>query len=307
MSELTLTSIQSVGRLLIMIAIGIIGTKVGVITKEVNDHITSILVKIVLPIMMLSSYFTEYDPNKSVGLLKCGLVCLVLYLTSMFILMLIIPKKNNPDWGIDRASAIIGNCGFLGIPLISVMLGPEGVLYMTGFLTVNNVVAWTYGQQSVVGDFSKKSVLKSMINPCNIAIYIGLIIYFTRLHLPYMLTDVLTQVGNCNTPLAMIVAGSTIARSDILGNLKDKKIYIAIFFKLILQSLICIPIIKLCRADGVVALSCYIAAATPVAAIINIFAVDAKKNYERASALFALSTLLFMITLPLMIALYERI
>lgn len=305
MSELTLTSIESVGRLLIMIAVGFIGTKVGVITKEINDHITTLLVKIILPIMMLSSYFTAYDKNKSIGLIKCGLVCLLLYIVSIAIVTIIIPKKGNADWGIDRASALIGNCGFLGIPLISVMLGQEGVLYMTGFLTVNNLFAWTYGQQCVVGDFNAKSLGKSLCNSCNVAIYIGLIIYFTQLKLPTVLTEVLTQVGNCNTPLAMIVAGSTIARSDIIKNLKDLRFYIVIIFKLVLEALICLPILKLCKADGVVALSCYIAAATPVAAIVNIFAVDADKNYGRASSLFAFTTVLFMISLPLMIALYE--
>lgn len=172
---------------------------------------------------------------------------------------------------------------------------------------MNSLFVWAYGSRVVGGKTGYKSILKALTNSSMIAIYIGLIIYFTQLKLPSMLTQTITQIGNCNTPVAMLVSGSTIARSRFADELKDKRFYAALFYKLIFQGLLTIPIIMLCRVDGVAALCCYIAAATPVAAIVNIFTVEEGKNYSRSSALFAASTLLFLLTLPLMISIYSLI
>ena len=49
--------------------------------------------------MLFSSYFIEYDSEKTKALLNCALVALIVHIVAIVVATVIIPKKNNPDYG----------------------------------------------------------------------------------------------------------------------------------------------------------------------------------------------------------------
>ena len=108
-----------------------------------------------------------------------------------------------------------------------------------------------------------------------------------------------------NTPIAMIIAGICIAQTDIRKTLFKWRIYLVCFLKLLVAPCILILIVKPLLGSGMVSGVSVIAAASPVATMCMIFAVRYDKDSRYASELFAVSTLLSMLTIPAVLFLLE--
>ena len=92
----------------------------------------------------------------------------------------------------------------MGIPLVQAVLGPSAVFLLTPFMIVNTLMQWTIGVYLMdhSSSFSLKKFLKT---PMAIAVMLALLLYFTPLSLPPVITDVLTMTAALNTPLARCV------------------------------------------------------------------------------------------------------
>ena len=103
------------------------------------------------------------------------------------------------------------------------------------------------------------------------------------------------------TPLAMLVAGASIAGSNVLKALKNPRIYLVTVLKLIVFPLIALIFIYFIPAPETAKLITLIEIACPTATIGMMFAITFEKNAEYCSQIFAITTLLSMFTLPLII------
>jgi predicted permease len=102
-----------------------------------------------------------------------------------------------------------------------------------------------------------------------------------------------------NTPLAMLVAGVTIAQTDVRKLLIKPRIYYISFVKLLLIPIVMFFIFRLFEIPNVVLLTSVLAAACPTAVTVNLFSIRYEKNFLYASEVFAISTMASMITIPL--------
>ena len=92
----------------------------------------------------------------------------------------------------------------------------------------------SHGVIMMSGQKSMKNIVNALTSSSVIAICLGFIFFMTGLRLPGFLGNTLDLVGSMNTPVAMIVAGATIARTNILKALKNPRIYYITFLTLIL-------------------------------------------------------------------------
>ena len=125
---------------------------------------------------------------------------------------LLIRPKPGRETEIERFSAIYSNCGFMGIPLASAILGNEGVFYTTAFLSVFFCFAWTHGIMLLTGQHDRKALLKKLCSPTMIGIVIGLLLFFFRIPLPDLLGKTFGYVASMNTPMAMVASGISVAQ-----------------------------------------------------------------------------------------------
>ena len=107
----------------------------------------------------------------------------------------------------------------------------------------------------------------------------------------------LNYIASLNTPLAMIVSGIMIAQSDIKAALKKLGVYMVCAARLLVPFAL-IPLFMLFKADETAVNTTLIAASAPVAASTVMFANRYGKDGVYASEIFALSTLLSVITMP---------
>jgi predicted permease len=117
--------------------------------------------------------------------------------------------------------------------------------------------------------------------------------------LPDMIAEALSYIGNMNTPLAMLVAGVTIAQTDLKKLIGKFRIYYIIFFKLLLIPIVMLLFFNLFDIPRLVLLTSVLAVACPTAVTINLFSIKYDKNYLYASELFAVATILSIISIPL--------
>lgn len=155
----------------------------------------------------------------------------------------------------------------------------------------------------MTGKTDKRVIIKGIFSPCVIAAILGIICFCFKIQLFKEASEAFDHICDMNTPLAMIIAGITMAQSEVLKALKNKRLYFVCLLKLLLIPIICAFVLKLFKADNVLTMTSIIEIACPVGASGTMFAIRYKRNAVYASELYVISTLFSAISLPVVIAL----
>ncbi|HCJ41665.1 MAG TPA: AEC family transporter [Ruminococcus sp.] len=288
----------------IILLIGFGCSMKGLITKEGNKQLSAVALHIVNPLLIFMSYQSAYSSKLLRGLLWSFLLSGLSFAVTIWLSTLLI-KKKRPEHELERFSAVYSNCGFIGIPLIRGIYGDEGVLYLTAYITLFNILIWTHGLMTMKGSKDMKSFLNSLKAPSVVAVFIGLIFYLLQIRLPDFLHTSLQYVSDMNTPLAMLIAGSAAAQTNVVKALKNSGLYIVAALKLAVLPLAAMALLHFIPAPHIVQMVVLIASACPVATTGTMFAIQYDKNPERCSEFFAVTTLLSGLTLPVVTMLGE--
>lgn len=291
----------------IIILIGFICYKTNLIDKETNKKLSGILLMLVNPILIFESYIREFSAELLQGLLISFGLAIATHVIGIIIAYVLLRGKEEKDVVIERFSSIYSNCGFMGIPLINGILGGEGVFYITAYMTIFNIFVWTHGLTMMIGKQDKKTTIKTLISPTLIAIFLGIIFFITRMTLPEVVLHSFRYISGLNTPLAMIIAGVTIAQTDIRKTFIKLRIYYVTAIKLLIIPIALLLLYSRFPIPKEVLITAIVAAACPTGATGTLFAIRYNKNALYASEIFAMTTLLSIATLPLVVALITMI
>lgn len=301
--ELAMILLKQVIIMLIYLCVGAVCYKTGLITVEGNKSLSNFVLYAVNPALIFVSYQQDFSMRLLKGLFATLILSTVGIVTFIIAGTLLIRKKEGRESGIERYSVAYSNCGFMGIPIASVLLGPEGVFYITAFNTVFNILIWTHGVCVISGDKKEMNLKKVILNPTIIATVLGFICFVLRLRLPEIPYTACSSISAMTAPLAMTVAGVTIARTDILKAVKKIGIYRVSALKLVIMPIVCILMFAAIPfdIDKTVVLTTVLALACPTATTCTMLTIKYGKNSVYAAEIFAVSTLLSVITLPLVI------
>ncbi len=307
MLERFLVVFGQVSTLFLMMAVGYLLGRAGKITSAGTAETSSLLLYVVSPCIIIDSFQTEYDA----GLLKTLAMGVAVELVFFFLYAMIVKlffRKDEPDVRIPfRFGSMYGNTGFMGLPLIQAIMGDEALIFAVVSLMVFNVVVWSHGYMMMNGSTKGMSLKKILLTPGLLAVVVGLPLFLTRTTLPGPLHSAVSMLGSMNTPLAMVVIGAQMARADIRGLLRDKKLYEGSAIKLVLIPLFPAVVLLPLRHDALLYTATVILAAAPTAGITSMFAERFGRSPERAAELVSLSTLLSILTLPVMAVLAETL
>ena len=290
----------------IILFIGLFCSLKGMITKEGTKQLSTIELHIVNPLLIIMSFQIKPDKALVGGLLWSFGLSAVSFTAAILLTTLTISKKRE-DFDIERFSSVYSNCGFMGIPLISSIYGQEGVLYLTGYITLFNLLVWTHGFMEMKGERDFSSLMKAFLNPSVIAVFIGLIFFVTGIKIPSIPAASFDYISAMNSPLGMIIAGAAASQTNFLKALKNKGLYLVIAMKLLIVPAVCFAAMRFLGAPDMVLIVVTIAAACPAATTGTMFAVLFDKKPERCSEYFAVTTLLSGLSLPLITMLATRL
>ena len=283
----------------IILFVGALIYKVRIIDDVSTKHLSNVLLMLVSPLLIVQSYQINFNKELLYGLLWALLASFLTFLFMIIVSEFLFHGDRNRS-SVEKIAVSYSNSGFIGIPLISGVLGDKGVFYMTAYITVFNVLLWTHGVVLMGDSKELKGAWKNFLSPAIIAVIVGIILFLFQLRLPQFIENPLEMIASMNTPLGMIVAGANLAQGNILKSLKNKHLYYLSFIKLIVYPLAGLVILWLLPLEFEVAFTVFIAVACPAGASVIMFAQRYDRDAYYASEIFVITTLLSAVTLPLL-------
>ena len=298
--------VSKVAVILILILIGCFITKRSMLTERGASEVTTVLIKLVTPCVIINSFIgTE-------GGLDLYTLAMAMALPTLWSLLgvgmsfLVFKKEPLERQKVLRFSLIFSNVGFMGIPLVQGIVGDRGVIYASFGVVVFNVLCWTYGYSMMSGG-DRLNLKTVLLNPGVVGLAIGLPIYFLGLRLPEIIAEPLGYIADLNTPLAMLVIGSYIAKADLHSFVSDLSVYKVSFLRLVAVPAVLLGLLMLIRPEKDLFMATMVQASTPVAANAVLFAVQYKRDSELASKLVAVSTVLSIVTVPMLTVIAQAV
>ncbi|MCI9150895.1 MAG: AEC family transporter [Lachnospiraceae bacterium] len=269
------------------------------LTKAGSKDLGNVLIYVIMPCVVLNAYMTEFSRERLTGLLWAFGLSVAALLLAMLVSHVIFKKHPIENFG-----TAFSNAGFMGIPLVSAVLGTEAVFYTSAFVALLNILQWTYGVFVITRDRKQISVNKILTNPVLISLAAGIVLFLLPIELPGVLTGTVSSIAAMNAPVAMISLGTYLAQTRLKELFTDKTAYLSTLVRLLVIPLLTLALLWLVPAEYMsLKLAVLIVAITPVGSNVAIFAQIHNQNYTQAVKSVCLSTLCSIVTMPLLVAL----
>lgn len=297
-------TLQKVSVLFSLIVIGYLIGKLKIISRNGQKELTSLVLKVTMPATIILAMQQEFSAEKINEILMLIMIFIASYLlifSTGFILSKFFKKESDNRKDIMRAGVLLSNTSFMGYPIVLSLLGEKALFYAVicgGF--VFEIVSWTYGVYLIGRNANgkKAGIKKAIINPGVISIFIGGILFLLGISIPEPIYSTMKMLGAATSPLAMIVVGLILSRSNIKDVLKDKSIFAVSILKLIINPLLIIFILKLLKFEGMNIIIPAVLLSMPTAAYVAMFSENSGNDDKFASGIVFVTSLLSLITIP---------
>ena len=210
---------------------------------------------------------------------------------------------------VEKESIIYSNSGNLVIPLVTVVLGEKWVIYASAFLSVQMILMWTHGQ-SLMEAKAGINWKKILCNINLIAIILGIVLFFTQIRLPVILGNTMSQISATLGPVCMIMLGMTMTEVKWKDIFSHSRIYLVTILKMVVTPLLILlflkylPLASMVKDGKTILLISLMAVITPSATTVVQLAQLYDQDPIYASTINVMTTLVSIITMPLMVMLY---
>lgn len=297
-----LTVAEQVLILFILIAIGFAANKTKIVSSEAVKGITNIILYIVTPATIINSFNRSLDMEMMKGLIIVFAMAVLIHIINIIAANLFMHDKDKARERVFKISMVSSNCGYMSFPLQNAILGSNGVFYGAAYVAVFQIVSWTWGEGLMRGNFSF-SPKKIFLNPGILGTVVGLIIFFTSLPVPDVISESLASLAALNTPIPMMVIGYHLADASL--KIHGKNEYITMFFRLIISPVVLMLIMLALNLRGDALIVAIIAASAPVAALVTMFTSRYDGDTALAAGISSLSTIISIITMPIIVGIAQ--
>lgn len=293
--------------LMILVALGAMLSKTGILTESGVRSITDMVLMTVTPCVIIKSFVREFDAKALKGLLISFLIAALVHIGFIVLSRIILHSKDISRERVLRLGVIFTNCGYMSLPLQEAILGETGVFYGSSFIAIFNLFVWSYGIITISGDKKYLTPKKLVFNPGMIGLAVGLVIFLFSIPVPKIIYQPISFVASLNTPLPMIIIGYHLSKTDILKSIKDLQCLLASLVRMLLLPSVAIALMYLCRVRGDMLVSAAISCSAPTAAITTMFASKFGGDTELSVNMVSLTTIMSLLTMPLMITAAQMI
>ena len=288
--------------LLLMIGAGYLMAKKKMVDEHTNGQISRMIINVFNPLLFLSSAFESVGTISMSTMLQIGLVAAGMFVFFIAAGMLLTPffDKDQDQRKIFQMMFVFSNLGFIGIPVINSILGAEYVVYVTGFLVVYNIVFYTYGLSVMNGRFSA-ALLRTMVNPGRICCVIAVAVFCMGVQVPEFINTAVMYLGNAASPLALVLVGYTLERSEFKKIFGEMRLYLFSAVKLLILPLLMLPLLRMVTDDPAVLSVSMIMFGMPIGNMPLILGNERGIDGSTCSAAIILSTVLCVFTVPVLV------
>lgn len=297
--ELSMIILKQIVLMFIYMMIGFLLYKKKFVTKQGSKELGLILLYVILPVVIVKAYLVTFSAELLRGLALSFAASLLVLLLSMLLSRIVFRSK----YPIEQFSSAFSNAGFIGIPLVEMTFNDSmAVFYVSSFVALLNILQWTYGIVVMTGKRDSIAPKKITTNPIVISFIVGIILFFFPVELPEVLNSAVAAVSSMNAPVAMIILGTYLAQMKLRELFTDRMVYLCAVMRLIVIPLATAAVLALIPGNEMLKVSVLIVAATPVGSNVAIFAQMEDMDYTQAVKDICLSTLLCIVTIPLVVS-----
>ena len=305
---LSLILLQQIAQLFIIIFLGWAIVKAGILKSEDSKTLSMVLLYIITPCVILNAFQIERTMD-TVRMMELSLLSAVILSVLSIVLGGLLAKPFRLDI-VETASVMYPNCTNMVIPLVIGAFGEDWVIYVTCYSMVQTILVWTHARILISG--KRKISLRDLVCNVNIlAIMLGLFLFVFQLRLPGVIQSAFSMAGDTIGPVAMLIIGMLMAGIDMQRLRSYRQIW-----KPVLLRLIVLPVILVCVAkySGLAALAPHgetliiislLSVIAPSANIVPQFSQMFGRDALYASLINTVTMLLCIITMPLMITLFQ--
>mgnify|MGYP001776449044 CR=1 FL=1 len=323
MGDLFLTGAISVGMLLLMAVPGfILGKMRSVNTESAVKFLSVMLLYILQPFVTFDSFLnTAYDPEVLINIVivfvfTCVTIGAVLAVGSFAMRF---TKFGKDVGGVIAYGGAFGNVGYMCIPFLQLMAPGDYViiLYATVSVVAFNLMAWTVGNFALTGDKRHISLKRALLNPPTLSFILALPLFLLNLNFIKAegltgaalkvvsgIQEVIGLFSDMVGPLAMVLLGLKLADIRFGELFADGRVYIAAGIKLIFFPLFGVALtalMSLFMNVESISLNLIAMSAMPCAQNVIMFSTLYDKDSALAAKEVTVSTLLSIVTIPVML------
>ncbi|HZJ82439.1 MAG TPA: AEC family transporter [Clostridia bacterium] len=295
--------VEQVMVLFLIMIVGMVAAKQDIINGEVRKKLSDLLLYITAPFLVITAFNFKFSPDilKNAGIILA--FSFVAHVGSILLGMVLFSKYPINKQRVLKHMIVFSNCGYMGFPVLESMFGKIGVFYGSIYNLTFQVFVWTYGVILFTGNRKQTSTGKVLLNPGVASVIIGMLIFIFSLEIPKPIFQALEMVGGMTAPLSMLIVGALLSSIKFKSIFSGFEVYYGSLIRLIVIPLISFGVLKLIGVEELLLQVSVLLVAMPAAANTALFAEKYDADPILASRGVALSTILSIITIPLIMML----
>ena len=297
--------IEKMALLVMLLALGYLCARLKLVGPEFNKGLSKLVINVFLAGMILSSVINK-KLEMTGGDVAFGLLMMTL---SMLICVGIgwlsptLLRIKDGDKGMYRILAAFMNNGFVGFPLVAAVYGENAVFFASLSNIPCNLLLYTVGVMLLQkGDKSTKFSIKSVINVPIVATLIAVVIFIFEIPMPKLVDDVADTLSAATVPLSMMCVGLSLGSVSLKEALMQPRLYGISLVRLLICPLAVWLVLRIFITNPVILGTIVILSACPSAIICTILGIQYGRDGVESSEAIFISTMLSMITIPLLIS-----
>ncbi len=285
-----------------MAAVGFLAFRLKWIDQPSASKVTTLVVKIFNPMMIISSTIGRSSGSSSRLLLQNFILTLVYFavLTLAGFLYVRYRRFDPGSSNLYMLLTVFSNLGFMGIPLVKALYGDDYIIYLVFYLMVFNVIAYTFGIRLAVGISDGEAHFRPdmLFNTGMASCIISVLLFVLKIPVAAPIASFCSYVGNMAIPLSMMIIGVTLAQTSWkdLFTPSDCRF---IFFKMLLLPVICSLLIRLFPVEEHLRTLFCLMVSMPAASLTGMLAEEYAGRGHECNRLVILTTIVSVITIPL--------
>lgn len=311
---------------LILLAVpGFLLAKFKMMPEKATEAFSAMVLYGCQPVLVFMSFQKEkYNAQIGLNMLIVAGISIVAHIAMALIISLIIRNKTKESkLNVAKYACVFSNCGFMGFPFLQAIFPNSGqvMIYAAVVVAVFNVLNWTLGVYMITGERKEISIKKILFNPTIIAVVLGfvtfliakkpLVEFFGAKGVAYNVANKVNSslhvIGDMVTPLSLTVIGIRLANVKFKQLFLDATAYLVCAFKLIGMSLLVMLLVAFLPIDVTVKYVVFFLMSMPSATSTALFAVKFNKGGESASIFVLLSTVLCILSIPIMYIVFTSV
>src|SRR5690625_2318729 len=295
--------------LYIMALIGFTSRKLRILHSQANGVITQLMLYITLPALIFYSLNTSFSKDVLIDFTWLVTMSIFILTISIFVAKWLGRKSALPlnQKNVYESLIIFGNQGFIGFAIIYILMAEQGIIYLTLFNICYLILIWTYGIYLFTKSERSVNWKALVLKPGILSTLVGLLMLFLPYKWPNPFLDTFESVGKMTIPLSMILIGSLLANiqwHELQKYSKNIYIWIAAVCKLLILPLFLLIFLFL-QVPYQLIIIAVLTAAMPSAPTSSVYVQKFGGDVSFASFGVMLTTLLCIITIPLLYSLLK--